>query len=200
MGRRDPASLNGLTVAVINLDRRPDRYAALTERWAAAGQTRPLRRFPAVDTGTDDGCLASHRQLLATADGPVLVLEDDSCFAPQFTLDLAPPAGWDVLWLGGQHHREPRPVDTVWARPRYMVRTHAYIARRPRRLAALMQSRAIPRMDPHLAALPLNQYVLRIHTVGQAAGISDIDGHTRTADQYWNRPDSIVRLLRGNTG
>ncbi len=173
-----------LSVAVINLDRRPDRWAAITARWAATGQTLPLRRVSAVDTGTDDGCLASHRRALSLHDGPVLVLEDDACFAPWFTLDLPLPAAWDVLWLGGQHHRRPVPVDDVWARPRYMVRTHAYIARRPAHLAALMA--AVPRMDPHVSMLPLNQFVLYTHAVGQAADVSDIDGRTRERDQYWN--------------
>jgi len=92
-----------LQVRVVNLDRRPDRWAALA---AHLGEVAPalwakVERWPAVDgrdlTRTEDigrifahndfgwrrgviGCALSHRALwreVAEADGPSLVLEDD---------------------------------------------------------------------------------------------------------------------------
>ena len=178
--------MDGLSVACISLPARADRRAALAARWKATREGhRQVVGVPAFEGG-DDGCLRSHLLALDCSLSPVLILEDDACFAPDFTLDLLPPADWDVLWLGGQHRTRPIEHDETWVRPTRMMRTHAYIARDPRALAALMRLHAIPRMDPYVAALPLNQYVLRRHTVGQSAGLSDIDGRTRPVDQYWN--------------
>lgn len=176
-------------VVVINLARRPDRRAAFLHRWqTAAPGAPPVRIEAAVDTGDEDGCLASHLRALVRQAGPVLVFEDDACFSADFTLQLQPPPDWDVLWLGGQHHQPPLPVSPTWARVRRMVRTHAYIAREPRLLAAMMIASRARRLDPYMAMLPLNQYVLRTHTVGQAAGASDLGGGFQQEDQYWNVP------------
>jgi hypothetical protein len=181
------AELAGLRAVVITLRRRPDRLAAFREKWDRLQLGVPLSTFFAVDGGTgggDAGCKRSHHAVLSRHPGPLLVLEDDACFAPEFTLDLDPPGDWEILWLGAQHHIAPDPVDTVWARPRYQVRTHAYIARDPKRLAAFLPE--MPRLDPYMAQVQMSQYVLRRHTVGQSAGRSDIDQRTRSSDEYWN--------------
>jgi hypothetical protein len=47
-----------------------------------------------------------------------------------------------------------------------------------------------PRIDPYIAALPVQQYALKTFTVGQTAGVSDIDGTVRTTDNFWNWPVS----------
>ncbi len=173
-----------VNAVVINLDRRPDRLAAITARWEALDTGVPLQRFPAIDGG-DAGCLASHLAVLSGHEGPLLVLEDDAVFAEHFTLDLTPPQHWDVLWLGGQHRLMPHAHDRTWVRPRYLLRTHAYIARDPGALAECARVRQIPRADPYLSQLPGNQYALARPSVGQAADRSDISGRTREAAQFW---------------
>jgi len=175
-----------LSAVVINLADRPQRLRAFQQRWDAAGAPVPLRRQDAVRGGSDAACTASHLAALSAGSGPLVVFEDDACFAPTFTLDLSPPAGWDVLWLGGQHYLPPAPLDEVWARPRHQLRTHAYIARDPQALAAVIRAARVPRMAPYVAQLPLKQFVLRVHTVGQCAGTSDISGDVRIVDQFWN--------------
>lgn len=176
-------------VAIINLARRFDRLHSCVRRVVVTdiGQLRvPVSVWAAVEhEQPDQGCLQSHLHVLDNVDhSPVLVLEDDACFNHAFSLNLKPPADWEILWLGGQHKRPPRPLDHQWVVPTYLVRTHAYIARFPRQVAELL--RDAPRMDPYLAALPLRQYALRHNTVGQTAGTSDIDGTVRDADEYWH--------------
>lgn len=174
-------------IAVINLTRRYDRLAAFMQQAqpVLAGIGTPVTAWAAADDPyePDRGCLLSHTRLLSTMDGPLLVLEDDACFAPDFTLDLDPPHDWDILWLGGQHRLAPRPHNAAWVVPTYMVRTHAYIARDPADIAARLIG--VPRLDPYMSTLPVMQYVLKYHTVGQAAGVSDIDGRVRDHDEYW---------------
>lgn len=178
----------GLSVAVINLQRRPERLKAFDRRWRKAGHGLPYDVHDAVDTGDAAGCLASHLQVLSRYTRPVLVLEDDAIFAPAFDPFVTPPGDWWLAWLGGQHRIAPIPVNDRWVRPRYLVRTHAYIARHPAEIGAWLYAANPPRIDPFLAALPIQQYALRTFTVGQAAGTSDIDGRTRNDDEFWNQP------------
>lgn len=171
-------------VHVISLARRADRRERLAVEW-------PYPHLPVWFTdatgGGTAGCLASHLRLLAgCGPGPVLVLEDDAVFAPGFTLELDPPADWQVLWLGRQKLAPEKPVDAVWARPWRIARTHAYVARDPQELHRLLVAAAPASIDPALSRLPVPQYMLRTATVGQAAGRSDITGATRAGDQFWN--------------
>lgn len=178
-----------LTAVVINLVSRPDRLASFTARWNAANTGRPFHVQPAVaHTNGAIGCLASHLAVLQDHPGPLLVLEDDAVFADNFTLDLPAPPDWQVLWLGGQHRMPPHVYDDTWFRPRYFVRTHAYIVREPAALAARFRAGGWARIDPFLAQIPVAQYALRVHTVGQSAGRSDIDQQLRERDQYWTWP------------
>ena len=178
----------GLSVAVINLARRPDRLTSFHERWTRSGHGLPYTVHTGVDTGTAQGCLASHLQVLSSYTTPVLVLEDDAVFAADFDPFVEPPGDWRIAWLGGQHRMPPIPVNDRWVRPRYLVRTHAYIARHPAEIGAWLYTANPPRIDPFLAALPVQQYALKTFTVGQRAGVSDIGGRTRVVDEFWNRP------------
>lgn len=172
-------------VLVINLDSRPDRWQLCRARWSGRGLPE-LTRFAAVARPDDParGCLASHLQALQSCDGPVLILEDDAIPSPRWRWPVTAPAGWRVLWLGGQHRRPSPAAAPGWRHVTDLVRTHAYIAARPRELAAAMAG--APRIDPHLAAVPVAQYALDPFTVGQAAGRSDITGLTRRYATFWN--------------
>lgn len=171
---------------VINLPDRPDRLTAFLHRWHATPATHVPLTVTAGIPGGDDGCLAAHRAALHERTGPLLVLEDDACFTADFTPYLNPPAGWDIAWLGGQHRIRPRPHDDTWLVPTRLVRTHAYLVRHPHAIAALLAG--APRMDPWLSTQDtLTQFVLRKPTVGQCAGISDIDGTVRIHDEYWDK-------------
>ncbi len=188
---------------VINLPRRPDRLASIRSRWAQLHTSRALRVHPAVDgqTGLPPdahqavrrqpgiyGCWASHRQVLAAADGPPLVLEDDAVFAPHFLAAveaIEPPADWDLIYLGGQHVRppQPHPSGLTIPTPRFQ-RTHAYIARRPKAIAALMN---YPHhVDWVFGRMPIRRYAVTPAIVGQDGSPSDVTG-TVLSQTFWNR-------------
>ncbi len=176
-----------LRVVVLNLRRRPDRLTAFDQRWQAAQTGLRYRVHEAVDLADGTAaCLASHQQILDTYRGPLLILEDDACFAPDFTLTVTPPPDWQIAWLAGQHRTHPTPVCAGWVRPRFLVRTHGYIVRNPLLVGAFLREAKPTRLDPVIAALPLPQYALERFTIGQTAGRSDIDGRIRHHDEYWN--------------
>jgi hypothetical protein len=166
-----------------------DRLAAFTAGWqqhAEHLELPPLHVLEAVELpDRAAGCLASHRGALAALPGPLLVCEDDAVLAPTFRWPLCAPAGWQILWLGGQHRRRPRPVTAGWVTAAGVVRTHCYIAREPGRVAAGLAG--APRIDPFIAELPVAQYAQQPFSVGQRAGRSTITGDIRTADTYFNQ-------------
>ncbi len=171
---------------VINRTDRPDRLMRFYRHWQALGWDLPLMVFPAVVTpdGTM-GCMGTHMAALMT-DKPTLVLEDDAVFdLGQVGTHQAPPEDWEVLWLGGQHVAAPAPVQPGWVRPVTMMRTHAYIAREPYRLATMFMSQGYRRLDPHMASLPLRQYAVSPQWVGQTAGESDTGGAALPVDTWW---------------
>jgi hypothetical protein len=97
----------------INLDRQPERWAEMQERFGKLGIAERVRRFAAVDTpGCHDiGCALSHRRIIDAAHQQgldnVLVLEDDAVFLEgtrwclRRSLDELALQTWDVLYLGG---------------------------------------------------------------------------------------------------
>jgi hypothetical protein len=139
-------------VVVINLDRRTDRWARVSE--ALSGVAWPFRepvRFSASDGRAGAlppawrqagpgayGCMLSHRRVLASAiaDGveKLLVLEDDVCFVAGFAENVRTflanvPAEWDGLMFGGQHMMTPRAISPGVVRCMNGQRTHAYAIR-----------------------------------------------------------------------
>lgn len=118
---------------VINLPRRDDRREHITAQTDRAGL--PVRFWDGVDAADDSvavpadfigsrgayGCLMAHRSLLwhVLENEPepgirndLVVLEDDVVLAEDFMAGLrehldATPRVWDVLLLGGEHHRAP---------------------------------------------------------------------------------------------
>ncbi len=178
------------TVFVISLARRRQRLLDFIARWRALNTGIVPYIWPATDHHNGAyGCYDSHRRLWeAGGEGPILILEDDAIFHEDFTLTLDAPDDWEILWLGGQHHTLPIPVDDYWARPTVMYRTHAYVVRKPIFVARSMLKE--PAIDPFLARKPFPQYVQRLHTVGQAAGYSDRTGRRVTTDQFWHIPEA----------
>lgn len=172
-------------VHVISLPGRQARLDRLTARWPLPHVALNVHEAIA-DPDPVRGCLRSHLAVLAAAAGPALILEDDAVFADGFTLELRPPADWQVLWLGRQCLAPQRPVDAVWSRPWRIARTHAYVARDPQDLFGRLVRCEARSIDPTLSELAVPQYMLRIATVGQAAGRSDITGRLRLADEFWN--------------
>lgn len=117
---------------VLNLERRPDRWAGFVARMPAdwPRELPAAERVSAVDgreTTVPDGwesgpgawgCLQSHLALwdrIFTDGQPALILEDDATFCADFACRLADFAGavppdWDLLYLGGQHILPPATI------------------------------------------------------------------------------------------
>lgn len=179
--------------AVIHLPRRTDRAHQFEAQWISAGLEAPLTAWNGIEypAAPAAGCFYAHLTLLfATFHGPLLVLEDDAVFVPGFAQalrELMPPAGWDLLYLGGDHLTRPVPAGPGLVKPGVMRRSHAYIARQPQRIAWEL-ARRLPRTVPvrdlqHLhidAALTslsgLNRYAADPPLVHQSASPSDITG------------------------
>ena len=97
----------------INLDRKPERWAEMEQRFEKLGIAGRVRRFAAVDTPACHhlGCTLSHRRIVEAAHRQdldnVLVLEDDAVFLEgtrwclRQSLDELAQRDWDVLYLGG---------------------------------------------------------------------------------------------------
>lgn len=141
---------------VLNLDRRPDRWARFLDRLRAlpAWPLAEPERFPAVDGETVDppawwtesrgawGCFQSHVAMWQRARDDrldnVLILEDDVFWVDRFASRLEQslthvPDDWHQVYLGGQHLRTdrvmPQPVNPWTVRCLNTGRTHAYLLR-----------------------------------------------------------------------
>ena len=130
----------------INLDRRPERWRRMEERFIQCGILSVIR-FAGIDgqslqtpatwpySSGHYGCLQSHLAILRLArenEVPVvLIFEDDCIFDPEFNQKFAScmkqvPADWDLLFLGGKHFEEPIQISENVARAKLTYQTHAY--------------------------------------------------------------------------
>jgi glycosyl transferase family 25 len=130
----------------INLDRRPERWRKMEERFAQHAISSVVR-VPAIDglkveipatwpySPGQYGCLQSHLAILRLArknEIPViLIFEDDCIFDPEFNKKFLSnikqvPADWDMLLFGGVHVEEPIKVSDNVARAKMTWLTHAY--------------------------------------------------------------------------
>jgi hypothetical protein len=123
----------------INLDRQPDRWARMRERFEALGVAQLVRRFPAIDTPENHhvGCALSHRRIIEEAKQAglesVLVLEDDVVFLEGTTWVLRRSLkelgrrAWNIFYLGGALGRRfPRADGCVHLEvPTSLTTTHA---------------------------------------------------------------------------
>jgi glycosyl transferase, family 25 len=199
-------------IVCINLDRRPDRWRRVRDRFARHG-IRPVERFAAVDgsrvavpevwRGREGvyGCLRSHLDVVAAARaagvGDLLIFEDDVDFAPdlisKFERAMAQlPDDWDILYLGGIHAEPPRPVGDALARVSSTRSTFAY-AIRARAFAAFLEidaSLPVP-VDDQLAGHQgrLACYCIFPHAAWVERDHSDIQGRE---DHHWYIRESIV--------
>jgi GR25 family glycosyltransferase involved in LPS biosynthesis len=133
----------------INLDKRPDRWARVTARFAEHGINRVVR-FPAVDGEQVElpptwrgspgayGCLRSHlavvEQARREAQPSVLIFEDDAVLAPEFSAKFADyveqlPEDWDMIFFGGLHGQPPTSVAGNVMRVTHSLSTYAYALR-----------------------------------------------------------------------
>lgn len=193
-------------VVVISLARRADRLAAFRERWEATGLDAELMLTVQEAADGQDleipepwsfngpgayGCYLSHVQALDSG-GPLLVLEDDAVFAEDFAQtvrDVQPGEGWDLLYLGGQLvlPREVPQGEPLFAARRVM-RSHAYVARRPRAVAQHLR-RFVGlgmKVDQVLSHDEMRKLVRLPFVVGQDSGTSDT-GDDRAEPEFWNR-------------
>jgi hypothetical protein len=172
---------------VISLITRADRLARFQTRWSEVSSIKPLIEHAVRDDNNPaSGCLRSHMKVWSQFTEPVLILEDDACFSKDFTLELNPPADWDILWLGCQHVLPPISLSNTWALPTCIVCTHGYIVRDPQLLLSTWLKFGYSHLDPYIGVLPLNQYTLCWPTIGQSAEISDITaGRIRTKPNFF---------------
>ncbi len=206
-------------VTVINLQRRSDRWKRFCQ--SIGGIDWPFgqpQRVPAVDGdavtvpiwwkqgGGAWGCLMSHARILEDCirDGVerVLILEDDVVFVRDFS-DRAKcflenvPSGWDQIYFGGQHLRDPIPYNEHVYRCVNVNRTHCHAVSRPfmsRMYRYILDARdylANPghHIDHRLGALQesgtVKAYSPTQWLAGQGEDQSDISG--RAAPTYfWN--------------
>lgn len=197
-------------VALVNLDKRPDRLGAFKAKIIDVPVFADFVRYRAVEGdavtvpqfftsgGGAWGCRQSHLRILEDAimDGvdTLLVLEDDVCFCPDFQERLTGflrvvPQDWHGLMLGGQNQAEPgdTPVPGV-KRATDTQRTHAYAVRGKSPMQALY--RLWSRSDRHIDHL--FGYWQQEHVVyqpdpflcGQDTGKSDITGR-EDGTRYW---------------
>lgn len=186
-------------VVVLNLARRPERWAQFTQRLQGCWPFKTPQRFEAIDgfqlavpNEWDKGrgawgCMLSHRAVLARAiaDGinSLLVLEDDAYPAADFPSRSADflarvPEDWDCLMLGGEHLRPPVQTAPGIVRCLATNRTHAF-AVRGRMMPALLRCwhhYNTDHCDIILASLMrhFTVYAPDPFLIGQGAGFSDI--------------------------
>ncbi len=188
-------------VIVIHLARRPDRLQRFRVRWEATGlPVKPLI-FTATDQSTTEppsprwaefpagtwGCWDSHVRALKIATSPVLILEDDAVFAPNFAQALAEltlPPYWEICHLGGQHLRRPEPFVPGLVRPVRMLRTHAYLAHYPQVLSSALRSKPT-HVDFAFTALPLKRFATDPWLVGQDDSPGEITRKEPNGIEFW---------------
>ena len=184
----------------INLDRRPERWAAMTESFETFG-IRSVERLSAVDGESltvperfshlrpvDYACTLSHLRAVKEArergSSSVLIFEDDCLFDPDF-VDKFPqymrqvPADWDMLFLGGYHFEPPAPVCVNIVRAVTTLTTHAYAVRQSIYAEFIELNEnppAIVDRNNTILQKKFNCYCCEPNLVGQLAGYSDLMG------------------------
>jgi hypothetical protein len=182
----------------INLDRRPDRWAAMRENFERFGISS-VERIAAVDAKeielperfshlriVDYACTMSHLTAVKKARElgipSVLIFEDDCLFDPDFVSKFPDymrqvPADWDMLFLGGYHFERPVPVSENIVRAVKTLTAHAYAVRQTPYADYIELNEnppAIVDRNNTILQKKFNCYCFEPNLVGQLAGYSDL--------------------------
>ncbi len=220
-------------VQVISLARTPDRLRNFWKRFPAGWRYRRPQVFDAIDGETAPvppgwnwnnsnagaiGCRASWLAIIQSAieqgiDKPILVMEDDCQFLPgacdRIQSAMAAMKEWDILFLGGEHHRPLIPFAPGLARTMETGRTHA-LAIHPRffkrlhefwqgyayhvdhGLRAIAAANQFFTLDPVVAIQGVNVSTLRGRLIGAESWDSRINATLEEADGL-SHPEKCFR-------
>jgi hypothetical protein len=197
---------------VINLAQRTDKWRHVQGQLKNWPFVAPERFEGIVVPGQHGlwGCRESHcgvlREAMAKKLPHVFILEDDFILAPDFCRRAASflnavPDDWDMLMLGGCHHRPPRPSGVPGiVRGTGVDFLHGYIVRdaaMPKLLDLWQTMRRHKHIDNYLVEremLGLAVYCPEQFIIGQAGGFnSDITGLFRARSQFWSKEQDQVR-------
>jgi glycosyl transferase family 25 len=201
----------------LNLDRRPERWARMQERFAQH-RIADVVRVPAIDGNDVDvppdwrgtagayGCLVSNLAVVEQARArqwpDVLVFEDDVVFddglnakLPGFMAEV--PCDWDMLFFGGMHREAPVRVGEHVLKLSGTTSTYAYAIRRSIYgpfLDVHAESRDPIDVRNRVLQERFNCYCFFPHLAWVEGGPSDTQG--RPVNPWWLR-DSLI--LAGET-
>lgn len=186
----------------INLDARTDRWFEVTQRFAALGVEKQVKRVSAVVAEDPrKGCRQSHLRIVEQAQAEnyrnILIFEDDVLFLDEHEPDYAEiitflehNREWDLFYLGGSPMYPAMNRSGSIFRSRF-YHTHAYI----------INERAYSRI--HGCGLPIDVwYSLHLRSYGiyplyavQGSSVSDIQNRelTHLKESMLNRYDKLVR-------
>jgi GR25 family glycosyltransferase involved in LPS biosynthesis len=201
----------------INLDRREDRLALIQQQLnimdikanrISAVDGNLLNPDPKIGNGWNHkgvaGCALSHRKVIQLAKErgykSFMVIEDDTIFSDEFReVDFylkQLPEDWDMVYFGGNHMGELKPVNVNVARCSHTLTTNCY-AMKDTMYDLMLQ--AIPE-DVKLLQMPIdvlftsiqksgkyNCYTFKPHLVWQDSIFSDIEN--KSQDLPFLRPE-----------
>lgn len=182
----------------INLDRRPDRWRTVQQKFAEQ-QITNVERISAIDARTaivpahlshlrpqDFACTMSHlaavKQARRESCENVLIFEDDVIFDPALN-DLFPeylaelPEDWHMLFLGSYHLTEPVAVSPRIVRGVEALTAHAYSVRSTlfdEFIALNENPPGIVDRNNTILQQRFNCYCFQPNLVGQEEGYSDV--------------------------
>lgn len=197
----------------LNLDRRPEKWARMKERFAKHNITDVVR-FSAVDgervvvpSGWDGsagawGCLQSNLSIIQMAREErwphVLIFEDDVVFDenletkfPEFMAQL--PPDWDMVFFGCLHRSEPVRVSENLLKLSYSTSTYAYAVRDTVYSAFLdlhSSSRRPVDVNNRLLQERFNCYCFSPNLAWVESGYSDT--HQRAINPWWLKESLLL--------
>ena len=214
-------------VYCVNLERRADRWEQFLSGVPSDWPFAKIERWNAVDGSKVPppawwrqgkggwGCYRSHHQIIEKClnEGVdrVLILEDDAIFSDDFTATISEsiaetPAGWGMMYLGGQHlhasQRTPKRANDYWCYPWNVNRTHAFALQGNfkrtvyEHLSNTTNWQKKHHVDHHLGILHQRSHgkviALNRFKVGQRENRSDI-ANKSFPTRFWNSDASAYR-------